>query len=282
MAERYYVSGYLPPSGIDSKDKVRQVQQQLNAQGANLKVDGIWGAKTQAAYSGSSGSSIPTQMQAYMKELSELFAPSVISYTPQSTSELRKEISSYLWPAYEQAIRQRQEATDTYQANLDADAYARGMGASTYLTDVKYRQQQEEADDISDLYAEYTASLAKQLMDAQNMQTQRELEIAQYNNEQTDAARRFVYETAYGLYQNALAQAKQTQKSSRSSSSSGSGKKRVTSEENCELFLSLLTPQERGLIYNPQTDADRQYQQELIDSLGALGYMQMQQKYPAA
>lgn len=55
--------GYTAPSGVTTRDQVREIQRQLNAQGANLKVDGLWGAKTDAAYnstqtkSSSSGSS---------------------------------------------------------------------------------------------------------------------------------------------------------------------------------------------------------------------------------
>lgn len=46
----YVLNGYYPPMGVYSKDDVKQVQQQLNASGANLKVDGIWGPATNAAY----------------------------------------------------------------------------------------------------------------------------------------------------------------------------------------------------------------------------------------
>ena len=51
-----YPEGYTPPSsggsghGSNYNSETADIQKQLNAMGANLTVDGIWGAKTQAAY----------------------------------------------------------------------------------------------------------------------------------------------------------------------------------------------------------------------------------------
>lgn len=41
----YYVNGYTPPKGVNSRDKVRQIQATLG-----VKQDGIWGPNTQAAW----------------------------------------------------------------------------------------------------------------------------------------------------------------------------------------------------------------------------------------
>ncbi len=43
----YFVSGYAPPKGVDNKEKVKQIQAT-----PGVKQDGIWGAKTQAAWNG--------------------------------------------------------------------------------------------------------------------------------------------------------------------------------------------------------------------------------------
>ncbi len=51
----YYLNGYAPPEGVTSREQVKEMQKRLNASGASLKVDGVWGPKTQAAYSASAG-----------------------------------------------------------------------------------------------------------------------------------------------------------------------------------------------------------------------------------
>ncbi len=43
--EKYYVDGYHPPAGVDSRDTVKEYQRSLN-----VAVDGIWGKETDAAY----------------------------------------------------------------------------------------------------------------------------------------------------------------------------------------------------------------------------------------
>lgn len=48
--DNYHTSNQTPPPGIDSREKVIKLQQELNEKGANLVVDGIYGDKTNAAY----------------------------------------------------------------------------------------------------------------------------------------------------------------------------------------------------------------------------------------
>ena len=43
--EKYYVDGYHPPAGVDSRDTVKEYQRSLN-----VDIDGIWGKETDAAY----------------------------------------------------------------------------------------------------------------------------------------------------------------------------------------------------------------------------------------
>ena len=56
----------------------------------------------------------------------------------------------------------------------------------------------------------------------------------------------------------------------------------ATTEENCRLFLSYLTPEARGNIYRCATRQDRLYRDELIEGLGQEGYEAMQQEFPGA
>ena len=56
----------------------------------------------------------------------------------------------------------------------------------------------------------------------------------------------------------------------------------ATTEENCRLFLSYLSPEERKNIYNGITEQDRVYRAELIASLGEIGYSGIMQQFPGA
>lgn len=64
------------------------------------------------------------------------------------------------------AIDNRREHGETTLAELDADAYSRGMGGSTYLSGIKRREYDAVAADIAMLEANYNAQLAKYLYEA--------------------------------------------------------------------------------------------------------------------
>ena len=64
------------------------------------------------------------------------------------------------------AIDNRREHGETTLAELDADAYSRGMGGSTYLSGMKRREYDAVAADIAMLEANYNAQFAKYLYEA--------------------------------------------------------------------------------------------------------------------
>lgn len=174
----YYVTGYTPPSGVTNSTSVKALQQQLNAGGANLKVDGVWGPKTAAAYGsmggmGGSSSYIPSSYTSILNELQGILQPSTLSYSGPSRAELEAGLN----PLYDQAIIQRKEQTATNKANIDVDAASRGMGTSTWVTDVKDRQQNAESSDIASI----NAARAAALLDALNANADRQFAADQYN-----------------------------------------------------------------------------------------------------
>lgn len=212
--------GYTAPSSVTSKDDVRALQKQLG-----VTADGLWGPKTQAAYEASGmanqqssgpASSVPSGYSTYLKDFQSLlgsYAPT-ISYTPTSREELQTDIESYLRPAYDLAIQQRKDATVANKANIDVDAASRGMGSSTWVTDVKNRAQDSEARDIATLESQYAAAMAQQLMSALQQEKANQLAVDQYNA----SAQAQALQTALGLagdfYANDLAMAQQMSKGS--------------------------------------------------------------------
>jgi len=283
----YYVNGYTTPSGVTDRDDVKAIQQQLNLQGAGLKVDGIWGPKTDAAYQrANGGSSLDPYMQkqldtlgGYMQQLQQMIEVPQINYTPRSAGELKGEIAAYLRPGYDQAIIQRQKATDTQRAELDADAWARGMGRSTYVTDVEDRAEDAEAEDIARLESEYTAKLAQLLYDARAAEEARAMEAAQYNANMQAQAKQLSLGLAQELYGQYAAY---QQTGSKRGSSSKKKTKNTLSLETVTTFLSVLTPEERQAVYDGKPGMSQVYRQEILDSVGELVFLALQSDYPGA
>lgn len=129
-----------------------------------------------------------------------VFQQADVAYTPQTAETLSTQISSWLLPGYERAIAERQTQTARYGAELDADAIARGMGGSTFVTDVKSRQQRDEANDIALLQTEYGATLAKNVMEQMTAQQQTKAEVDMFNASMRQTAYQSAYEAALELF----------------------------------------------------------------------------------
>lgn len=202
--------GYVAPSSISSKNDVRNIQKQLGVQ-----VDGLWGPETQAAYERSGmGASQPasfnygtTDLDAlYNQVLSNLQAPR-ISYAMPSQTELAAQISEYLRPGYDNAITQRKQQTLQNRAAIDADAASRGMGRSSYVTDVKDQAMDAEAADIAGLESAYNSALLESVMNQYNQHLQNKLAADQYNSSAAAAAQQAALGYATNLYSQNLAKA---------------------------------------------------------------------------
>ena len=171
----------------------------------NLGIGSIQLAKP-ASSSGGSGSGSGGQDEAdilsgLISEMYERFAPQEIVYNAKSEDEIRSSISAWLRPSYEQAITTRKEQTLTNKANLDADAIARGMGASTYVTDVKNRQQNAESRDIATMESDYGSTLAEYVSEGVEDEANRALQVEEFNAEQRQKAYEMAYAAALVLFQ---------------------------------------------------------------------------------
>ena len=82
--------------------------------------------------------------------------------------EIKSYVESYLRTAYDQSIENRRKQTEADRAMIDLDAYSRGMGSSTWVTDAKQRLQDAEADDIAKMEANYQAGLNEAVLNQYN------------------------------------------------------------------------------------------------------------------
>ena len=101
----------------------------------------------------------------YYKRLLEALQSYGVDLTLPTLEELYDQLEAFLRPGVDAAIKGRKDYGDTVLAELDADAYARGMGSSSYLSSMKYREYEDIARDIAALESDYGAALAEYLYD---------------------------------------------------------------------------------------------------------------------
>ena len=135
----------------------------------------------------------------------EQYAPQLVSYTPLDEKTLAERISAVLRPVYEKAISALFRGNRRADAELDADAISRGMGSSTFVTDVKRRQDNIAAEGARDLESEYGAQLADQLYKAMESERDKQLEVEKFNAQQKNDAMAQAFEMAKVLYEAYLA-----------------------------------------------------------------------------
>lgn len=215
-------------------------------------------------------------LEAFIDEMYGQFAPDEVAYEAKSEEQIRESVAAWLRPGYDQAIANRQTQTQTNKANLDADAIARGMGASTYVTDVKNRQQNAEASDIAALEADYGSALAKYVSEGADSEEDRRIEVETFNAEQRQNAYDLAYDAALELFAQYKKQVKRS-----SGTVSTEPDVVATSRENCETFLGLLSGEERREVHEATTSEGAVYRAELIASVGTLGYIELMGMYPS-
>ena len=184
----YYGAGTKPPMLIGQQDLGVKIKPYLT-------YDDPGGGNDTA-----SNASDEDILSDYINQMYTRFAPQEVAYDTRDEAEIRSSVAAWLRPSYDQAIANRQEQTRANKANLDADAIARGMGASTYVTDVKNRQQNAEARDIATLESSYGSTLAERVVEGVETETQRALEVEQFNVEQRQRAYEMAYEAALVLF----------------------------------------------------------------------------------
>lgn len=80
--------------------------------------------------------------------------------------DLKRNIEAALRPLYEQSAEELQQQRIERNADIDVDAYSRGMGESTWVTDAKLRQLRGTESALADLQANYNNTLYGNLANA--------------------------------------------------------------------------------------------------------------------
>ncbi len=143
--------------------------------------------------------------ESFYEKTKEQYAPNLMTYAPEDMDALRERIESYLRPAYEKALKKQEQQAALYNGQLDADAWSRGMGASTYVSDLKYRRQNQLLENRGDLEASYGAALAEQLFKAWETQLGYRMEAEKFNAQAQNAARDKALTAAESMYKSYLA-----------------------------------------------------------------------------
>ncbi len=277
----YYLSGYTTPDGVNSRSDVRQWQEKLG-----VKADGIWGPNTQAAYEKYNGANSLSTFQTYYNTILGAMSVPSVSVSVPSRAELKSDISSYLRPSVDLAISNRRSSGETAKAEMDADAASRGMGASTYVSSMKEREDDDVESDISMMEAQYTATLAERIAAAlekyESMNLQAQMQNAQYAYNAQSLALSLAGQW-FNTYMNNAAQYTKSSGGYRSgsggSSSSGLASKNMSTLDYVR-FVSGLSPSERSMLYNSDATEWALMRMELEDALGKDGYKEVRSAFP--
>ncbi len=134
---------------------------------------------------------LPREMQAQQITAPERIQAERIATEDRTYGDYANEVASYLDPYLQNAIRSRRDQTADYRAAADADAWSRGMGGSTYLSDQKNQLTKAEARDIMAAQNEFLANVGQQAFSALQNQYNRNLQANMTNAANTLAADQF-------------------------------------------------------------------------------------------
>lgn len=258
------------------------------------------GSSSGSASPGTGGSApvIPS-LESLFQEMLHHYVPETVAFTPLDEDVLSETIRNWLRPAYEQAIRSRREQTDRINAELDADAWSRGMGQSTYLTDVKERQYRGEQQDVDTLESDYASELAGHLYDAMKEQQKMKVDVDRFNAEQINHAREQAMDAARALYQAFLSgtgsaggshggashgagTSGSTGDSLLSQLLAGSGNAQKTDYRTVANMIARMAPAERARLYDRNDPKYLALRSEILWSIGANAFSELMGRFPGA
>lgn len=148
---------------------------------------------------GGSGASAPSggSFEDYYGRLISALHSYGIDMALPTLDELYNQLASFLRPSVDAAIAGRQKYGETVMAELDADAYSRGMGSSSYLSSMKNREYDDIANDIAAMESNYSSTLAEYLYNASNELASIQAQFAAMNRQHELEMQRQLQQQAY-------------------------------------------------------------------------------------
>ena len=131
------------------------------------------GASAAAAGNGNTGSEVTdvyTDLYGKLREYGVTSIPTLAEFIELMEKTLR--------PSVDEAISERTNTARANMAEMDADAYSRGMGGSSYLSSVKERERAGAASDVMTLEQKYSSSVADRLCKAVDSMREMESDIS--------------------------------------------------------------------------------------------------------
>lgn len=122
-----------------------------------------------------------------------------VSMTLPSLDEIRAQLTAFLRPSVDAAIEARKDRGETVMAELDADAYSRGMGGSSYLSSMKSREQSGVSSDIASMESNYSSTIAQYLYNASNELQSIQAKFAQMALENANEQKRQKQQQAFEM-----------------------------------------------------------------------------------
>lgn len=171
MASKYYGT---------KGNNVIEIQKQLNKLGANLKVDGIWGKNTEAAYNtykdyveGTGASPDSFKMLSYdplsdeqIQNIAKQQADTKYDYQLNNAKQdadydtyILEQKAAALTPQYDLKIKALQDAYAQKRKELSQTNLSKGMGRSSYAKDVQDQTFVSQQSDTDSLKSELNSSL---------------------------------------------------------------------------------------------------------------------------
>ncbi|MGI5908537.1 MAG: peptidoglycan-binding domain-containing protein [Christensenellales bacterium] len=170
---------------------VKKLQQELNRKGANLKIDGIWGPKTQAAYE-KYGVKAAAKPSAPKPAVSKPAAakPSVavprleyMQYTPMTEAQKRAAAKADTDPAYDARLRELEKEYASALQDNENEALRRGMSRSRYVLDVRSALNARKAENRSALQGERAQRIQALVAELTRKDEEKAEGARRYNNE---------------------------------------------------------------------------------------------------